>query len=114
KRLNPYRGARSCPSSLYSEKEESLEPVSNVRPRQIAIILSESEGRQNSAYRYKTKNMKNPLAREDFLWRTCFFISSMLYWSCECESDLTFIVNNISAAKPRSRFVLGGVLFMFF
>ena len=33
------------------------------------------------------------------LYPICIFISNMLYYPCECEVRLTFIVNNISAAK---------------
>ena len=33
------------------------------------------------------------------LYKICFFIASMIYFICECEVKLTFIVNNICAAK---------------
>ena len=42
---------------------------------------------------------RNYPAPAQIVYRTCFFISSMLYSICECEVILTFIVNNISAAK---------------
>jgi len=44
-------------------------------------------------------------------YHICILFTSMLYSSCECEAILTFIVNNVCVAEPRSRFFLGGVLF---
>ena len=33
------------------------------------------------------------------LYKICFFFASMIHFICECEVILTFIVNNICAAK---------------
>jgi hypothetical protein len=49
-------------------------------------------------------NKKSPCKRGFFI---CIFLGSMLYYICECESDLAFIVNNVCAARHPS----GGVLF---
>src|SRR3989344_2131563 len=67
-------GAKSLPLCKIVprlRRGESLEPSGNRRPRQIAIVPALA-GKQNSAYRYETKNMKNPLSRGDFSMKTCF------------------------------------------
>ena len=80
-----------------AHQEESLESKSNFGPRQIAILRL-YVGAQNSAYRYKTKNMKNPLAREDFS-NSLAFLFQLCYTSPVSVARVTFIVNNISATK---------------